>query len=260
MTRLTRKKPVDAIKEKIIDVKSSTIYSRPVALKEKRLNASKNARYLFSAGELQGGQRRDTDSVWSLKVYGIERTLVNEGELVIYYLKDRPKREFLQGELQIVSSWSRVSSWRNSLIKKKSIKKVSFSINPSNSGKSTQETDKDMNNKMIAYLANPTDKEDAANKQCVDKTKNNQKQSIYLFLVKIYRRSLFIETLIKEKATCWYHIDHNSNNEVCYYNNVSVNCFRSIRIELPRNTKKLNFNQTKNINFTTQGKTIFLLP
>lgn len=58
---------------------------------------------------------------------------------------------------------------------------MSFSINPSNSGKSTQETDKDMNNKKIAYLANPTDKEDVANKQCVDKTKNNQKQSIYLF-------------------------------------------------------------------------------
>ena len=49
---------------------------------------------------------------------------------------------------------------------------MSFSINPSNSGKSTHETDKDMNNKKIAYLANPTDKEDAANKQCVDKTKN----------------------------------------------------------------------------------------
>ena len=49
-------------------------------------------------------------------------------------------------------------------LKKKSIKKVSFSINPSNSGKSTQETDKDMNNKKIAYLANPTDKEDVANK------------------------------------------------------------------------------------------------
>lgn len=118
---------------------------------------------------------------------------------------------------------------------------MSFSINPSNSGKSTQETDRDMNNKKIAYLANPTDKEDAANKQCVDKTKNNQKQSIYLFLVKIYRRSLFIEALIKEKATCWYHIDHNSNNEVCYYNNVSVNCFQSIRIELPRNTKIIKF-------------------
>ena len=39
---------------------------RPVGRKEKRLDFSKNVRYFCAAGELQGGQRRATDSIWSL--------------------------------------------------------------------------------------------------------------------------------------------------------------------------------------------------
>ena len=66
------KKPVDAIKDKSI-AKSSTSYSTPVGLKEKRLDSSKNVRYLYTPGELKGGQRRATDSVWSMEVYNIER-------------------------------------------------------------------------------------------------------------------------------------------------------------------------------------------
>ena len=56
VTRLTGKKPVVAIKDKSVDVKSSTTYSRPIGLKEKRLDFS-NVRYLFAAGELEGGQK-----------------------------------------------------------------------------------------------------------------------------------------------------------------------------------------------------------
>ena len=67
------KKPVDAIKDKSIDAKSSTSYLTPVGLKEKRLDSSKNVRYLYTPGELKGDQRRATDSVWSMKVYNIER-------------------------------------------------------------------------------------------------------------------------------------------------------------------------------------------
>ena len=37
---LTGKKPVDAIKEKVTDAKSSTTYSRPLGPKEKRLHSS----------------------------------------------------------------------------------------------------------------------------------------------------------------------------------------------------------------------------
>ena len=61
VTRLTGKKPFDAIKEKAVDAKSSTTYSRPVGLKEKRLDSLLNVRYLYAAGELEGGQRRATD-------------------------------------------------------------------------------------------------------------------------------------------------------------------------------------------------------
>ena len=41
------KKPVDAMRKKVVDAKSSTSYStRPDGLKEKRLNSSVNVRYL----------------------------------------------------------------------------------------------------------------------------------------------------------------------------------------------------------------------
>ena len=56
VTRLTGKKPFEVIKEKVVDTKSSTTYSRSVGLKEKRQDPSKNARYLYAAGELEGGK------------------------------------------------------------------------------------------------------------------------------------------------------------------------------------------------------------
>ena len=56
VTRLTGKKPVVAIKDKSVDVKSSTTYSRHIGLKEKGLDFS-NVRYIFAAGELEGGQK-----------------------------------------------------------------------------------------------------------------------------------------------------------------------------------------------------------
>ena len=54
---------MDAIKEKVVDAKSSMTYSRPVGLKEKRIDSSKNVRYLYAADELEGGQRRATDPI-----------------------------------------------------------------------------------------------------------------------------------------------------------------------------------------------------
>ena len=95
MIRLTGKKLVDGIKDKLVEAKSSMTYSRPVGLKEKRLNSSKNVSYLNALGELEGGQRRATDPVWSLKVYGMERLLMNKNEPVLYYLKDGPKLGFI---------------------------------------------------------------------------------------------------------------------------------------------------------------------
>ena len=47
-------------------------------------------------------QQREIDLVWSLKVKNIERSIVNEGEPVLYHLKDAPRRGFVRKEPQIV--------------------------------------------------------------------------------------------------------------------------------------------------------------
>ena len=72
VTGLTGKKPVEAIEEKVVDVKSLTTYLRLVGLKEKRLDSSKNVTYSFATGELEGGQRRATDPMRSLNVFNIK--------------------------------------------------------------------------------------------------------------------------------------------------------------------------------------------
>ena len=51
VTILTGKKPVDAIKDKVVDAKGSTIYSRSVGMEGKRLDSSRSVRYLFVADE-----------------------------------------------------------------------------------------------------------------------------------------------------------------------------------------------------------------
>ena len=63
---LTRLNPANAIKEKLVSPKPLTNYSRPVGLKEKKLDYSK-VPYLLAPGELEGGGKRATDPVWSLK-------------------------------------------------------------------------------------------------------------------------------------------------------------------------------------------------
>ena len=100
-TRLTGRRPVDAIKDGVVKSKSLN-YSRPVGKNEKRLDSSVNLRYLFSAGELEGGGKRATDPNWSLKVFSISSSVANKNEPVLYYLKDGPKRGFVREELMIV--------------------------------------------------------------------------------------------------------------------------------------------------------------
>ena len=113
-TRSTRKKPVNAIKEKVVNAKSSTIYSRPVGLKEKKLDYSVNLRYLLAAGELEGGQKRATDPIWSLKDFNTEKSIVKENEPVLYYLKDGPKRGFVTEELMIIPKGTEIPPERPS--------------------------------------------------------------------------------------------------------------------------------------------------
>lgn len=70
--------------------------------KEKRLDSSANVRYLYAPGELERGQRRATDPVWSLKVFSISRSIVNEREPVLYYLDYGPRRGFVREGLMVV--------------------------------------------------------------------------------------------------------------------------------------------------------------
>jgi len=59
-------------------------------------------RYLHQPGKLEWGAKRATDSVWSLKVYNIERVITKSNQPVIYYLSDGPKRGFVCEELLVV--------------------------------------------------------------------------------------------------------------------------------------------------------------
>ena len=102
VTRLTGKKPAHAIKEKNIVSKPSTPYSRPVGVNEKKLPPLINVRYLYQPGELEGGTKRATDPIWSLKVYQVVKNMTKPNEPVVYYLSDGPKRGFVREELLVV--------------------------------------------------------------------------------------------------------------------------------------------------------------
>ena len=95
VTSLASKKPAVAIKEKYVSAKPSTPYSRPVGQREKKLP-------LYQPGELEGGVKRATDPIWSLKVYSIERSFTKPNQPVLYYLFDGPKRGFVREELLVV--------------------------------------------------------------------------------------------------------------------------------------------------------------
>ena len=102
VTRLTGKKPLQAIKDKAVSAKTATPYMRPVGVHERKLPPMVNVRYLYYPGELEGGGRRATDPIWSLKVYNIKRVDTKPHEPVVYYLYDGPKRGFVREELMVV--------------------------------------------------------------------------------------------------------------------------------------------------------------
>ena len=102
VTSLIGKKPAVAIKEKAVYARPSTPYSRPVGKSEKILPSLVQVRYLYQPGELEGGVKRATDPIWSLKVYNIERSFTKPDQPVLYYLRDGPKRGFVREELLVV--------------------------------------------------------------------------------------------------------------------------------------------------------------
>ncbi|MEW8687339.1 MAG: hypothetical protein AB2556_16125, partial [Candidatus Thiodiazotropha sp.] len=103
VTRLTGKKPSDAIKAKTVAQKpSSTVPGCPVGLREQKLSSGVGMRYLYPPGELEGGRRRDTDPVWSLEVYRQGRLVIKPDGRVLYYVQDGPPRSFVREELLVV--------------------------------------------------------------------------------------------------------------------------------------------------------------
>ena len=107
VTRLTGKKPSDAIKAKILTQKpSSVVPRRPLGLKEQKVPSGVGVRYLYKPGELEGGRRRATDPVWSLEVYWLGRSVTKPDKPVLYYLQGdhAPQRGFVREKLLPVPS------------------------------------------------------------------------------------------------------------------------------------------------------------
>ena len=102
VTSLIGKKPAVAIKEKEVSSQPSTKYNRPVGANEKKLPPLINVRYLYQPGELEGGTKRATDPIWSLKVFQVVENKTKPNEPVVYYLSDGPKRGFVREELLVV--------------------------------------------------------------------------------------------------------------------------------------------------------------
>ena len=102
-TRLTGMKPVDAIKQTLVEQR----FSQPVKeYEEKLLDIGTKVRYLYEPGELEGYQykgerrKRSTDPIWSVDVYKIKDRYVQKHQPTLYYLDGGPKRSFVFEELQ----------------------------------------------------------------------------------------------------------------------------------------------------------------
>ena len=102
VSALIGKKPAVAIREKAVSSKPATTYMRPVGENERKLPLYAHVRYLYYPGELEGGGRRATDPIWSLKVYKIQKVVTKPKTPVVYYLLDGPKRGFVHEELMVV--------------------------------------------------------------------------------------------------------------------------------------------------------------
>ena len=61
-----------------------------------------NVRFLYQPGELEGGPKRATDPIKSLKVYTLERVMTKPYEPILYYLRDWLKWGFVREELLVV--------------------------------------------------------------------------------------------------------------------------------------------------------------
>ena len=102
-TRLIDMKPVDAIKQSLVEQG----FSQPAKEnEEKPLDVDTTVRYLYQAGELEGYQykgerrKRSTDPIWSVDVFKIKDRYIKKHQPTLYYLDGGPKRSFVSEELQ----------------------------------------------------------------------------------------------------------------------------------------------------------------
>ena len=102
-TRLIGMKPVDAIKQTLVEQG----FSQPTKeYEDKLLDVGTKVRYLYEPGELDGYQykgerrKRSTDPIWSVDVYNIKDRYVQKHQPTLYYLDGGPKRSFVFEELQ----------------------------------------------------------------------------------------------------------------------------------------------------------------
>ena len=102
-TRLIGMKPVDAIKQTLVEQG----FSQPAKeYEDKLLDVGTKVRYLYEPGELEGYQykgerrKRSTDPIWSVDVYKIKDRYVQKHQPTLYYLDSGPKRSFVFEELQ----------------------------------------------------------------------------------------------------------------------------------------------------------------
>ena len=102
-TRLIGMKPVDAIKQTLVEQG----FSQPAKeYEEKLLDVGTKVICLYEFGELKGqiykGERRkrSTDPIWSVDVYRIKDRYVQKHPPTLYYLDGGPKRSFVFEELQ----------------------------------------------------------------------------------------------------------------------------------------------------------------
>jgi len=104
VTHLLARKPGDAIQMPHVEAKpSDVIPGRLVGLAEQRLSSPEGGvRYLYQPGELEGGRRRATDTVWSIETFQIAHSQIQAGQPVMYWLRDGPKWSFVREELQVV--------------------------------------------------------------------------------------------------------------------------------------------------------------
>ena len=88
-TRLIGMKPVDAIKQTLVEQG----FSQPTkGYEEKLLDVGTKVRYLYEPGELEGHQykgerrKRSSDPIWSVDVYKIKDRYVQKHQQTLYYL------------------------------------------------------------------------------------------------------------------------------------------------------------------------------